>query len=806
MNSDKKHGNSAFSSSTHKLYIAEKESVGRALAKVLDDENSEESGNSSKSSKSSKSNKKTSFKTHEKCGSDVVAWLQGHVLALYEPQDYDENYSRWTHDTILYVPSVWKMKTIERTKYLVENLKVLLTEASEVIHVGDPDREGQMLVDEFLEYAKWKGKTKRLWLNDVHPETIKKALEQVRDNSDYKGLYDAARARAFSDWLVGLALTRYITLNFRDNGYDSQALSVGRVQTPTLGLVVKRDDEIERFVPKDYFNLFGNLKIDDSRVVRGKWQANKDKEYGFLDEEGRIVDHASIQLLEKKIDGKTGVIKEVKREKKTRKPPLPYNLSKLQIAANQKYKIMDALDYVQKLYESGYVSYPRTNIRHLPEVRFSEAQEVIDALNIESPFFQKILQEVDVTRKSPAWNDKEVKEHYGIIPTKKAPKAHELEGMSKNIYEMIVLRYLLQFLPNHEYEQLTVEFEVEEEIFRATGRSVINPGWMAWDKEEENVKNEEEEDKGEIPAVKQGDTGVVEAVAEAKKTTPPKPYTFATLLDAMNNVHRYVADVEVKKKLKEVSGLGTAATQEGIIKKLFSIKYVESRKDRICSTELGRTLINTLANNKAAMLVKPDLTAEWEEEMTLIEEGKSKLAGFLAENEKTVRDIISSSMHIKDEDVEGLVKLKKCPMEGCKGFLVRRTNKTGNPFYKCGKCEKTYSEKDNEPVLSERKEQAEVIEAKCPLRCGFNARMYTGQYGPFWRCSCSAEIFKDEGGKPVVREKKELEKAKCLTPRCKGEATKLFKKADGTPFWKCGKCNTFFNDEGGKPAMQEKKR
>ena len=769
------------------LYIAEKESVGRALAKVLTGD-------------------KKSFKTHEKCGKDVVAWLQGHVLALYEPQDYDERFSRWTRETILYVPSAWKYKEIERTKYLISNLKSLLSEADEVVNAGDPDREGQMLVDEFLDYVNWKGKTRRLWLNDVHPDTIKKALGKVKENREYKGLYDAARARAFSDWLVGLALTRYVTINFRDYGYDSQALSVGRVQTPTLGLVVRRDEDIERFVPKDFFVLLGNLKIDETRIVRGRWQPDKNKEYDFFDEEGRIVNRAGVESLKEKIDGKIGTVTEVKKEKKTRKPPLPYNLSKLQIAANQKYKIMDVLEHVQKLYENGYVSYPRTNIRHLPEVRFEEAREIIDALNVACPFLENILPNVDVTRKSPAWNDKEVKEHYGIIPTKKAPKPNELGGMEKNIYEMIVLRYVLQFLPNYEYEQVTVEFEVEEELFRATGRSVINLGWIGWDREEENVEKDEEEDRRDIPAVKQGNAGEVEGIIEAKKTTPPKSFTFATLLDAMNNVHRYVDDVEVKKKLKEVSGLGTAATQESIVKKLFAVKYIEDVKNKIRSTDLGRTLINTLQNSKAAMLVKPDLTAQWEEEMSLIEEGKEKLSDFLAENEKVVKDIISSSMSIKGEDVKGLTRLKKCLTENCKGFLVRRVSKAGSPFYRCGTCEKTFSEKDNEPVVSEKKEAGEVIEADCPLNCGKKARRFSGKFGFFWKCSCQSEgTFKDVDGKPVVREKREIEKTKCIMPRCKGEAVRLFKKSDGTPFWKCEKCNNFFNDVDGRPVVQEKK-
>jgi len=247
---------------------------------------------------------------------------------------------------------------------------------------------------------------------------------------------------------------------------------------------------------------------------------DKNKEYDFFDEEGRIVNEASISVIKNKIDGKLGTITSVKKEKKSKKPPLPYNLSKLQVAANQKFKIMEVLPHIQKLYDGGYVSYPRTGIRHLPEVRFDEAKEVIDAIKSACLSFENIIKLVDTSRKSPAWNDKEVKEHYGIIPTKKAPDITELDPMDKNIYEMIVQRYLLQFLPDYEYEQTSVEFEVEDVRFKAVGRTIINLGWMGFDKEEENVsesKEKEDDDKRDMPSVKEGNTGDATGVLEAKK-------------------------------------------------------------------------------------------------------------------------------------------------------------------------------------------------------------------------------------------------------------------------------------------------
>jgi len=273
----------------------------------------------------------------------------------------------------------------------------------------------------------------------------------------------------------------------------------------------------------------------------------------------------------------------------------------------------------------------------------------------------------------------------------------------------------------------------------------------------------------------------------------------------MNIIHRFVTDPEVKKKLKEVSGIGTPATQETIVKKLFAVEYIIEEKNKIKSTKIGRALIAALESSSAAMIVKPDLTAEWEEEMSLIESGKEELAEFIKTNEITIRKIISSEISINEKNMQGITKYKPCLIEGCDGTLRNKKSKEkGSSFFVCVKCNKTFNDKDGEPVMSVKKD---VIEVQCPKGCGAKARQRSGQYGLYWTCECSPkESFNDVNGAPAIKGKKELEKMRCLTPNCDGEAVKLFKKEDKTPFWKCDKCRSFFDDVDGAPTLKQGKQ
>lgn len=676
-----------------KLYIAEKASLGRALAAAL-------------------SGERKKIDSFIQCGPDIVAWAAGHLLELYAPEDYDKKYSQWNSDTLLYVPSQWKRKEIIRSKNLFDPLKKLIKglnpKSDVIVNAGDADREGQLLIDEILDFCGWKGATKRLRINDVNPTAIRKALENMRDNEDYRGEYMAGQARLYADWLVGLSLTRFVTVSLRNAGYDTTVKSVGRVQAPTLGLVVSRDGEIEKFSSKPYWELRAVLSLDNDRKLTGRWIAG---DAAFLDPQKRIVEHNAALKLQVGVDGQNGTITLVAQKEHRSAPPLPYSLSKLQMAASQKYDITDTLTHLQKIYEAGYVTYPRTDCDYLPEGHFSEAKQVIEAVRVGCPDMADMMSGVDLSRKSPAWNDAKVAEHHAVIPTVRAPLPDALSGIERKIYELVCSRYIMQFLSDYEYQETTVEFSLNGEKFRATGRTIQNLGWQGWEtnaktedknQKESNTEEGQGEESGEanatqtLPQVREGETGRIQAALDEKSTKPPKPYTYHALIKDMNNVHNYVQDVDIKAKLKEIKGIGTAATQETVIATLFARGYIEKRKKNIYATELGKRLIGILSGGKASAIVKPDLTALWEQRMSDIERG-ADFEPFVAEVADMVREIIADKLDIPT-DIPGMPKLERCLDADCPSFL-RHVVKPGKyKFFACPVCHATFDDVDGKPT------------------------------------------------------------------------------------------------------------
>ncbi|MDR2179833.1 MAG: DNA topoisomerase 3 [Synergistaceae bacterium] len=772
-----------------RLFITEKASVGRALSNVLAGEKQKE-------------------ENHIRCGDDVVAWASGHLLELFEPQDYDEVYSKWQLDTLPIIPKEWKLKEISRTKHLLQNIGKLLKQADSVVHGGDGDREGQLLVDEILEYFDWKGPTQRLLINDVNPDAIRKALKAMRDNADYRGEFFAGRARSRADYVAGINLTRYCTIHFENAGYEAgNMFSVGRVQTPTLGLVVRRDREIAHFVSKPYYELHAMLTLTaGNRKISGRWISGE-KETPFLDEEGRLIDGAFCEKLEAKLIGATGTILDVDKKMRKQAPPLPYNLAQLQMDAGKKYDITDTLSHAQKLYERGYVTYPRSYCRYIPEGHHAEAPKILQAIEAGCSDLHTTLKAADATRKSPAWDDSRVTEHHAILPTTKVPLENALSEKERKIYDLICTRYVLQFLPDHEYRETTVEFEAAGERFKTSGREVVALGWKG------AAHCEDDEDKAvtdapPFPTVVVGESGPVVPRVEERKTTPPKQFTYDALIFAMNSIYLYVEDTKIRRQLKELDGIGTSATQEHIVSVLFERGYIEKRKKgrgpaQIFSTPAGQILIDTLNAGKASMLVKPELTAIWEQKMTQIEKGELDLETFVSEVAAMVGEIVKAPLVVPE--MPELPRRKKCPTEGCDGYLIRKTGAYG-PFFFCPACKHVYREREGEPAPTSA--GSEVIEADCPLGCGKKARRFDGKYGHFWKCFCSPNVkFKDVDGKPAVPEERAPSvSAKCPVKRCKGTAVQYRAKADGRLFWKCETCKNFFDDADGKPVVRESRR
>jgi DNA topoisomerase-3 len=774
------------------FYIAEKSSVGKALANVLPGEKKKE-------------------EHHIRCGGDVVAWASGHLLRLYEPEEYDAGLKIWSLDTLPIIPEHWKYKPVERTKPLLDGIGKRLKDADIVVNAGDADREGSLLIDEILEYFGWKGPVKRLRINDVNPEAIKKALKYMKDGESYRFESLAGKARSYSDYISGLNLTRWCTLHAENAGYDlgGKVLSVGRVQTPTLGLVVHRDREIENFVSRPYYVLFATLTLGSTiseRKVVGRWQPRFSEcqpESETMESSERLMSEETRKELLGKIRGR-GEITRVDKKVHRKTPPLPYSLPKLQMDASRLYDITDTLVHAQRLYELGYLSYPRANCSYIPEGHHAEANLVLDAIASACPDLRDLLAGADPKRKSPAWNDVRVSEHYAIIPTVKVPLEGALSDDERKIYNLVARRYALQFLPDYEYEETTIDFSAGGEVFRASGRTVLVPGWTRWDKSDE-VK-EPENTVPLLPSVSVEESGEVEPLIEEKKTTPPKRFIYETLLGAMNSIHIYVQDPEIRKQLKELDGIGTAATQAGILALLFDREYFEKPKKAVVSTLKGRALIDLLSAGKSAVFVTPDLTALWEQEMTRIEKGELSQEKFVSEVGTMVGEIVKEPLDLtKIQGISGLPKKKRCVTEGCDGYLSQKIGSYG-PFFFCPSCKHVFRERDGEPVQRKAPEEGEVIEADCPLGCGKKARRFEGKYGPFWKCFCSPNVrFKDVDSKPVVPEERpSLISAKCPVTKCKGTAVRYNAKADGRLFWKCETCQNFFDDADGKPVIRER--
>jgi DNA topoisomerase-3 len=591
-----------------------------------------------------------------------------------------------------------------------------------------------------------------------------------------------------ADYLVGLAMTRFVTVSLREAGYKVSVLSVGRVQPPTLGLVVTRDREIQNFSPSVYYDLTAVLSLGDGRKLNGRWLPN-DAYSDSFNEEKRMTDRETASGIVQKLDGSAGSVVSVIKKPRAVPPPLPFSLSKLQMAASRKYDITDTLAHVQKLYEAAYVTYPRTSCEYIPEGHFSEAPKIIDAIRAACPSLSDMLGGVNLSRKGVAWDDKRITEHHAIIPTAKIPGT--LSGKERKIYELVCARYALQFFSDYEHEETVVEFETgtnTKDKFRATGRTVINLGWQGWDKQDESIgkiektKEKSADEKGlaetqsgeaaetgegdfvsPLCEVREGETGSVRASPEERTTRPPKPYTYHSLLAAMNGIHIYVRDPQIKAKLRELQGIGTEATQEGIISTLFERGYVEKKKKQVASTELGRLLIDLLTGggeSKASVLVYPDMTAIWEQKMGDIESGGVSLESFVSEVAGMVREILTDNLRVP-LDIPGLERRKEI--------------------------------------------DGEIIEAPCPMGCGANARRFSGKYGFYWKCNCSPDVvFKDVDGVPVIKEARV--EAPCPVKDCSGKAVRLANKKDGRLFWLCHKCGSFFDDSDDKPVIREKKR
>lgn len=570
----------------------------------------------------------------------VVVNAIGHLYEQAKPDDYLPNdvpksksgKKIWRAEDLPIIPKKWIMKEKGDRAKEITNIKKFISDASVVINAGDPDREGQLLIDEILVELKYKGPVKRVWIKSVLPEGIQKAFKEMKDNSEYKTLSDSAMGRSHADWLVGLNLTRAWTISSGD------LVSVGRVQTPTLALIVKRDLEIDNFKQKDFFDLPAKIQHHNG-AFSANWRPEKTDIPGF-DEEGRLIDRE----IAKSIAAKSGEGRIVAYSSvpKYRSSPLPFSLSALQKKADAMLGIgaQETLDIVQKLYDEGFTSYPRTNCQYLGQDQHKVLAEV--ARNLSDEYKVKT---VDI--KHPAFNDKEVTAHTAIVPTGKS--AASLSGREEKVYNLIAKSVIAMFMPKEEFMAANATVEMGGEKWNASGKTVTKAGWtQLFDAAESDV--EDDDKKSVLPVMSVGD--VIKGAIEIKsmKTSPPKRFTEGSLIDAMNNIHRYIDDPVAKSKLKETLGIGEESTRGVIIEKLFKNELLEKKGRNVLSTQSGKTVIAALPGP----LTDPVTTAIWEDKLSNIAEGKLTLESFEKEIVSFVQDqlVIASKSSLKNHSAK----------------------------------------------------------------------------------------------------------------------------------------------------------
>jgi DNA topoisomerase-3 len=660
-----------------RLFIAEKPSLGRAIAGYLPVAGTPVGRPA----------------THIVCGSDIVTWCFGHLLEMVEPDGYGEQYKTWRFDHLPIIPEQWKLEPKGDARHQLKVIKGLLKDCDEVVHAGDPDREGQLLVDEVLEHLGNRKPVRRIWLAALDEASVRKALADLRDNGDYAKLKASAEARQRGDWLVGMNLTRAYTLAGREQGYDG-VLSIGRVQTPTLALIVNRCMTIENFRPVDFFTVEALVSMV-AGFFKALWRPGDDI---TVDEAGRVLDRGIADRIRAKVEGRPVVVTKFEAKEQKQAAPLPFSLSALQAAANRRFGLgaQKVLDTAQSLYEAKLTSYPRTDCSYLPESQWAEVERVLSGLPAE---YTELVEAADPKLKSGAWNDKKVTAHHAIVPTGQNPE--NLSGAERQVYDLIVRAYLAQFFPPYIYRQTNITLDIEGEVFTASGRTPISPGWKVvfGEVEDEDKDEKGEEERQTLPTLQNGDQGTCEkAEVVAKKTKPPAYFTEGTLIQAMTNIHQLVDDPELKKRLRETAGIGTEATRAGIIETLKNRSFIIEKGKQLRDTPAGRKLILALPEQ----VKSPGLTGLFEQLLEAIAEGVISPNQFLDKQIQYVRKYVEHAMTMTME-----VERHTCP-ECKKGFLRRIKGGKSGWFWGCSRyaeedgCKATFEDKGGKPDIGGR--------------------------------------------------------------------------------------------------------
>ncbi len=794
------------------LWVAEKKSLAEAVAKVLPGK--PESAWDQKGL------------SHNSVGNDVFIWLDGHAFEQAMPDHYlpddvpktGKGNKVWRQSDLPIIPKEWVIFPKAAKQRRLDKLEELLKTCAVVHHLGDPDEEGQVLVDEALQYYGYTGPVKRVCVNDYNESKVKQSLAGIRDNSEplFRGWHKWGTARSRYDWLLGLNGTRAMTLRGRELGYDGGVLSVGSVQTPLLYIMRERDRAIEEFKAVPYFTISAKVQHANG-TFNANWQAKEDQ-LG-LNDANKLVDAAVAGDLVKRLTGKPAKITGYSKTAKEQKVPLPLGMDELQIDAFKKYGYDGAavLAAGQTLYEVYKVmSYPRSTIRYLSEAQHAGAADVMAAVFKVRPDLAGLAAELDVSRKSEAFNDKKVEgtPHHGIVPSipESAVNPAAWSEVERNVYELVVRSYLAQFAKPYEYLATGIEVMVDGEKFTAKGATPVAQGWKAIyaEVEAEEKPDDDEEGKGQtLPMMAKGDDALCEKCEQkSKKTSPPKRFDDGMISEALRDVYKFVTDEKARNRLKKqedgTSGIGTSATRSAIVADLKERALIVPLKEgspKLMTSPAARALIDALPLD----VKDPTTAGVFKAKLDRVaKEGDAAFQAFMAETEAWVTEIVglAATMPMTLPAAPG----EPCPK--CEAGRLKRKEGTKGWFWFCSrwnaepKCDVTFPDKDGAPDKS----VAPTI--SCPTCSTGKLRRKTNDHGAYWYCSnwgvesilCQAK-FQDDKGAPDLTPPLDVD-----CPTCK--LGKLRRKIGAKgPYWFCArwnadpKCEARFKDQDGKPQL-----
>ncbi len=581
-----------------------------------------------------------------------VTWTYGHLCTLKEPDDYSPAWKRWSLAALPMLPMRFGIKLIdeEHIKKQFAVIEQLMQKADGIINCGDAGQEGELIQRWVMQKARATCPVKRLWISSLTEESIREGFKNLKDQDAYNSLYMAGLSRAIGDWILGMNATRLYTLKYANN---RQVLSIGRVQTPTLALIVNRQKEIANFKPEPYWVLATVYRDTLFTATKGKITSEEEGKEAF-----------------KLIEGKPFCVKSVQKKNGTELHPNLFDLTSLQVECNRRfsYSADTTLKLIQGLYEKKFTTYPRVDTQYLSDDIYPRCPQILSGLRGYEKYLQP-LAGTKLRKSSKAFDTSKVTDHHAIIPT--GVPAVGLSDMERNVYDLIARRFIAAFYPDCKFATTTVMGQVEDVEFKATGKVILQAGWRKLYSDNKEHTADDDAKKGDeeriLPDFVKDESGPHTPTLTEKQTTPPKPYTEATLLRAMETAGKFVEDEELRAALKE-NGIGRPSSRAGIIETLFKRNYIVRQRKNLIATDTGIQLIDTI---KEELLKSCELTGIWEKKLRDIEHGTYDPAQFIDELKQQIYTIVADVLHDNNSSLAPIVtEGAVCPQCG-RGHIIR---------------------------------------------------------------------------------------------------------------------------------------